>query len=125
MITIVAHGSFKNLEKFLKSAKAEDFFNFVESRAQEGVAALAAATPVRTGATAAAWDYIIERSKSSFAIHWTNSNRVNGLPIAVILQYGHGTGGGGYEAGRDYINPAIMPIFDRIADEIWEEVTKL
>ncbi len=92
---------------------------------REGVAALAAATPVDTGATAASWYYRIENQKGSVTISFYNSNIQNGVPIAIILQYGHGTGTGGWVQGRDYINPAIQPVFDKIAREAWREVTKL
>ena len=88
-----------------------------------GVRALAAATPVESGATAAAWGFEIEHSGDSWSIHWTNDNFNKGVNIAVILQYGHGTGTGGYVAGRDYINPAIVPIFEQIANDAWKEVT--
>jgi hypothetical protein len=92
----------------------------------EGVAALASATPVDTGETARSWYYKIERDKSgSFTLAFFNSNIQNGVPIAIILQYGHGTRNGGWVEGRDYINPAIQPIFDRLADEAWREVKKL
>jgi hypothetical protein len=88
-----------------------------------GVDALAEATPKRTGLTAASWYYTIEKTKDSVAIYWNNSNIQNGVNIAVMLEYGHGTGNGGYVVGRNYITPAIQPIFDKIADEIWKGVT--
>lgn len=91
---------------------------------REGVAALASATPVDTGLTAKSWYYKIENKKGSVTISFLNSNIQNGVPIAIILQYGHGTGTGGWVEGRDYINPAIQPIFDRIVAEAWREVTK-
>jgi hypothetical protein len=91
---------------------------------REGVAALASATPVESGLTASSWYYKIERSNGSVSINFYNSNIQNGVPIAVILQYGHGTGTGGWVEGRDYINPAIRPIFDKIANDAWREVTR-
>lgn len=91
---------------------------------QEGVHALASATPVESGETANSWYYEVECSKTSSTITFLNSHVNKGVPIAIILQYGHGTGTGGWVQGRDYINPAIQPIFDRIADEAWREVTK-
>lgn len=94
----------------------------LERYAREGVSALASATPVDSGATASAWSYEIESKGDQHTIYWTNSNSNKGVYIAVILQYGHGTGTGGYVAGRDYINPAIRPIFDNIAEEAWREV---
>ena len=87
--------------------------------------ALAAATPVDTGNTAAAWDYTIEHRDGKLSISWFNRNVVNGVNIAVILNYGHGTRNGGFVQGRQYIAPAIRPVFDKIADNIWKEVTGL
>ena len=92
---------------------------------KEGVAALASATPVDTGLTASSWSYEIKQKNGSISISFKNSNIQNGVPIAIILQYGHGTRNGGWVQGRDYINPAIQPIFDRIANDAWREVTKL
>lgn len=123
MIVIKQSGDFKNLEKFLKKASKMDFFQNLERYAREGVSALASATPVDSGETAASWDYEIRTTKNQVSIYWTNSNVNNGIPIAVLIQYGHGTKNGGYVLGRDYINPAIRPIFDKIADSVWKEVT--
>ena len=92
---------------------------------REGVAALSAATPKDSGLTAASWDYEITHNGKETTIAFTNSNVRNGVNIAIILQYGHGTRNGGYVAGRDYINPAIQPIFDKMANEAWREVTNL
>ena len=89
------------------------------------MAALASATPVESGQTASSWYYEIEQSAGSTTIRFNNSNINKGVPIAIILQYGHGTGTGGWVQGRDYINPAIQPVFDRIVQEVWREVTKL
>lgn len=116
-------GNFNNTEWFFKRARKMDFFRNLEKYAQEGVAALSSATPVDSGLTAASWDYEIVKKKGSISIYWTNSNINAGVPIAVILQYGHGTNNGGYVQGRDYINPAIRPVFDKIADNAWKEVT--
>lgn len=123
MIVIKQSGDFKNLEKFLKKASKMDFFQNLERYAREGVSALASATPVDSGETAASWDYEIRTTKNQVSIYWKNSNVNNGIPIAVLIQYGHGTKNGGYVLGRDYINPAIRPIFDKIADSVWKEVT--
>ena len=95
----------------------------LERYAQMGVSALASATPVDSGKTASCWGYEIEASGEDATIYWTNTNQNKGVYIAVILQYGHGTGTGGYVQGRDYINPAIRPVFDKIAEEAWREVT--
>jgi hypothetical protein len=100
-----------------------DIFRSLEQYAQEGVDALSAATPVDSNLTATSWGYEIKRSGRSYSITWTNTNIVNGTPIAILLQYGHGTGTGGYVRGRDYINPALKPIFDKIADNVWKAVT--
>lgn len=96
--------------------------SILERYAQEGVSALASATPVDSGTTANSWGYEIEYSGESATIYWTNTNANKGVVIAVILQYGHGTGTGGYVQGRDYINPAMRPVFDQIADAAWREV---
>lgn len=124
MIVIKHKGDFKNTEKFLKNASRFDIRHVLEKYGQEGVAALAAATPVDSGLTAKSWDYEVKITKGSYIITWTNSNVVDGVPIAIILQYGHGTRNGGWVQGRDYINPAIQPIFDKIVNEVWREVTK-
>lgn len=123
MISIESTGSFENTEKFLKRMSSGDIFRTLDRFGAMGVNALAAATPVESGATAAAWYYEIKRDGRSYSIIWGNSNVVAGRPIAVLLQYGHGTGTGGYVQGRDYINPALRPIFDQIADEAWRAVT--
>lgn len=123
VITFHHKGNFQKTDKFLKKAKQGDYFRSLEKFAQEGVNALASATPIDSGKTAASWDYTISRSKGSVSITWTNSNINNGVNIAVIIQYGHGTRNGGYVQGRDYINPAIRPVFDKIAENVWKEVT--
>ena len=115
-------GSFKNTEKFLKKAEKVDFYSKLEQYGKEGVAALMSATPIDSGETAMAWDYEIHLTKEDCAIYWINTNVNKGVNIAIILQYGHGTGTGGYVKGYDYINPAIIPVFDRIADAVWREV---
>lgn len=111
--------------KFLKRIKELRIESILRKYGEEGVSALMAATPVDTGKTASMWGYEIEKTSSGWTINWTNSNINNYVNIAVILQYGHGTGTGGYVAGRDYINPAMAPIFDKLADEAWNEVTKV
>lgn len=124
MITIEHKGNFEKTYSFLKRISKRDIFKNLDMYGQEGVEALSAATPVRTGATANSWGYEIHSSGSSISIVWTNSNVNKGVPIAVIIQYGHGTGTGGYVQGIDYINPALAPVFDDIADRIWKEVTR-
>ncbi len=116
-------GGFTKTERFLNRMKRREYLNVLDEFGRDGVQALRNATPVDSGATAEAWDYEIKRTSNYTEIVWTNSNINDGVPIAVILQYGHGTGTGGYVQGRDYINPAIRPIFDNIAEKAWKVVT--
>lgn len=116
-------GGFTKTERFLNRMKRREYLNVLDEFGRDGVQALRNATPVDSGATAEAWDYEIKRTRDCTEIIWTNSNINDGVPIAVILQYGHGTGTGGYVQGRDYINPAIRPIFDKIAEKAWKVVT--
>lgn len=125
MISFRQKGDFSKLTRFLERAKDSVRISDLDKYGREGVAALASATPVDSGMTAACWEYGIEQKNGSIALSFYNSNIQNGVPIAIILQYGHGTGTGGWVQGRDYINPAIQPIFDKIADEAWKEVIKL
>lgn len=122
MITFRHTGDFKNTIKFLKKISEKAFLKKLESYAKMGVQALANATPKRTGKTAASWGYEISYGGDDISIIWTNSNINNGVNIAVILQYGHGTKNGGYVRGIDYINPAIQPIFEKMANDLWKEV---
>lgn len=122
MITFKQNGNFSNLSITLKRMKRFMDNISLEKYGKEGVTALASATPVDTGLTANSWNYKIEQTKNSVSIIFYNTNIQNGVPIAIILQYGHGTRNGGWVEGRDYINPAIQPIFDRIANEAWKEV---
>ena len=123
MITFEQKGDFRNTDRFLKRMSKFDFANVLKGAAQKGVQALAAATPIDSGLTANSWGYEIQRSRSSFSIIWTNSHVESGFPVAIGLQYGHGTGTGGYVRGRDYINPAMRPIFEQILADLWTEVT--
>lgn len=123
MIRFKHKGDFKHTEHFFKKVRERSYLNALKRYGQAGVKALSSATPVESGATAAAWSYEITQTNGGYSIFWTNSNINNGVNIAVILQYGHGTGTGGYVQGIDYINPAIRPIFEQIADEAWKEVT--
>lgn len=125
MISFRQKGDFSKLTRFLERAKEAVHIGDLDKFGKEGVAALASATPVDSGETANSWYYEIENRKGSVTISFHNSNVRNGVPIAVILQYGHGTRNGGWVQGRDYINPAIQPIFDKIANNAWKEVTKL
>ena len=125
MIVFKHRGNFNNTEKFLNGAKKIRFINILEKYAREGVSALSNATPIDTSLTSNSWDFEITVTKNKYIINWTNSNVVDNVPIAIILQYGHGTTNGGYVQGRDYINPALLPILDKISENLWKEVTKL
>lgn len=118
-------GDFSNLTSFLEKAKDAVHLGSLDKYGREGVAALAAATPIDSGETAASWDYEIQNGNGTASITFTNSNIHDGVPIAIILQYGHGTRNGGWVEGRDYINPAIQPVFDKIVEDAWKEVTQL
>lgn len=122
MIEFSSRGDLKNLEKFLTKAQRGDWYRQIEPLAKRGVAALAAATPTGSGLTAASWDFKIQRKGRGVTIEWVNRNQNGDFNVAVALQLGHGTGTGGYVKGRDYINPAIRPIFDQIADGVWKVV---
>ena len=124
MITFKSKGDFSKTTKFLKRAKNAINVSILKKYGDAGVAALASATPVDTGLTAKSWYYKIEQKDGRVTINFCNSNIQNGVPIAIILQYGHGTGTGGWVQGRDYINPVIQPIFDQIVKDAWREVTK-
>lgn len=124
MITFTTSGNFSKTENFLKRMSKSDQISLMNRFGQAGVAVLSIETPMDTGRTAESWSYTITRTKDSYRIDWVNSNVQNGTPIAILIQYGHGTGTGGYVEGIDYINPAIRPIFESLADEIWGEVTK-
>lgn len=122
MISFDSGGSTKGTEAFLQAMVRGDYLNGLESLAQEGVNALRAATPRESGATADGWFYEIAQTAGTTTIYWKNSNIIDGFNVAVGLQYGHGTGTGGWIEGYDYINPALKPIFDAIADKMWREV---
>lgn len=125
MISFRQKGDFSKLNRYLEKVKEAARIGVLDKYGREGVAALSSATPVETGKTAGSWYYEIKRQNGSVSLEFYNSNIHEGVPIAVILQYGHGTGTGGWVQGRDYINPAIQPIFDKIAENAWREVTKI
>ena len=125
MISFRQKGDFSKLTSFLERAKETVYLGDLNKYGRQGVAALASATPVDTGKTASSWSYKIENNNGSVSISFENSNIQDGVPIAIILQYGHGTRNGGWVEGRDYINPAIQPIFDQIVNDAWKEVTKV
>lgn len=124
MITFRHKGDFSKTTRYLERMKKAARIGVLDKYGKEGVAALASATPVDSGLTAKSWYYKIERKNGSVTISFHNTNIQNGVPIAIILHYGHGTRNGGWVQGRDYINPAVQPIFDRIVNDAWREVTK-
>lgn len=118
-------GSTKKMTNFLKQAKDSDYTSIIRSYAEAGVIALSSNTPVKTGTTANSWGYEIRVTKNTTRVYWTNDNMAeNGTPVVILLEYGHGTKSGGFVRGRNFIAPAIQPIMDRIAENIWKEVTK-
>ena len=125
MISVKQKGDFTKVTRYLERAKKYARISSLDKYGQEGVNALASATPYDTGRTAHSWYYEIVRSNGQVSIQFCNSNIQNGVPIAIILQYGHGTRNGGWVEGRDYINPAIQPIFDKLANDAWREVTRV
>ena len=124
MISFRQKGDFSKLTRYFERVKKTARLSILDKYGREGVAALSSATPVDSGETASSWYYEVTNENGSAAISFYNSNVNQGVPIAIILQYGHGTGTGGWVEGRDYINPAIQPIFDEIANKAWREVTK-
>ena len=122
MITYQTKGDFSVTKKFLKNARSSKIRSIAEKYAREGVKALSDATPVDTGLTASSWSYEISSSDTSVSIYWKNSNLSDGIPVAILLQYGHGTRNGGFVEGIDYINPALRPIIEKMAQDAWREV---
>lgn len=125
MITIKHHGGFKRTEGMFKRMSKFEIRSILNKYGDKGVAALAAATPKNTGLTASSWEYQVSKTGTGYSITWNNTNVNNGVNIALILQLGHGTGTGGYVQGVDYINPALASIFEQLADEAWQEVSKV
>lgn len=123
---LTSKGDWSKTENWLKRIRTlKNARNVLDQYGREGVAALSAATPIDSGETASSWDYKIIQNAESTELVFTNNNETStGVPIAILLQYGHGNGRGAYVRGRDYINPAIQPIFDKIADQAWKEVVK-
>ncbi len=122
LITITQKGDFSKVIGFLTKARSINYRKILDKYGKMGVDALRDATPKDTGKTADSWNYVINVGRDSATINWTNSNQNKGLYIAVLIQYGHGLKGGGYVQGYDYINPAMRPIFDEIAEAAWMEV---
>lgn len=125
MITVKTNGDFVNTKRYFERVKKAAKINVLEKYGKAGVAALSSSTPVDSGITAGSWYYEIKRQNGNAIIEFCNSHVNKGVNIAIILQYGHGTGTGGWVQGRDYINPAIQPIFDKIAEDAWREVTNV
>lgn len=125
MITFKQKGDFRKASQYLEKVKEKAKIEILEKYGEEGVSALSAATPFDSGKTASSWSYEVRRDGGSVRLEFLNSNINKGVPIAIILQYGHGTNNGGWVEGRDYINPAIKPIFDKILENAWREVTNL
>lgn len=124
MIGITHSGSTDRTEKFLKYIQSNEVFAVLSSYGQMGVDALSRATPIDTGRAASSWWYSIERKRNRYTLNWGNDDIEGGVPVIILLQYGHGTGTGGYVQGRDFINPAIKPVFDKIAAEVWERISR-
>ena len=123
MITFSHSGDFKHTDKFLKRMSQGQVFEVLQRYGNEGVLALRKATPLDSGETANSWTYEIVNRGGTYSIIWDNTHIIDGRPIAILIQYGHGTRNGGYVMGRDYINPALRPIFDKILSSVWKEVT--
>lgn len=122
MIKIKHKGNFKRAQKFLNAMSKREYMATLRAYGERGVEALRNATPKDTGRTSESWSYEIRNESNGYSIYWKNSNRNDGVNVAILIQYGHGTGWGGYVKGIDYINPALEPIFANMADELWREV---
>jgi len=123
VISFVVKRSGRRTEDSLRRMRSGDIYKSLDAAAKMGVNALASAVPKDSGLAADSWSYTVENSRGSVSITWTNNDVENGFPVAIMLQYGYGTGTGGYVQGRDYINPAMKPVFDDIADQVWRAVT--
>lgn len=123
LITFKQHGDFKNTERYLNAASNLNYRSILESYGRQGVAKLAAATPMDTGLAASSWDYVVTINSTGARITWTNKDVEGGIPVVILIQYGHGTRNGSFVEGRDFINPVMRPIFDAIAENLWKEVT--
>jgi len=123
MVTFSSKGDFKKTDAFLRKMTEGRIFQALGRYGPQGVAALQAGTPVDSGLAASSWGYEVTHDSGGWTLTWTNSDTENGFQVAIMIQYGYGTGTGGYVVGRDYINPAMRPIFDQIADAVWREVT--
>lgn len=124
MIKISSRGEFANTRNFLNRLKNREMYSELESYGRMGVEALARSTPVRTGLAANSWRYRIVRTNLKTTLEWYNTDKENGASVVILIQYGHATGTGGYVSGRDFINPAMRPVFDQIAENVWRKVVK-
>lgn len=122
MIKFTQRGSFYKAEKFLSSRK--NYRAILQSLAQQGVVSLRSATPIDSGLSRDSWRFEIEQTSRGMKVYWSNDNVVDGIPVVILLQYGHGTRGGTFVQGRDFINPAMKPIFNQISENLWKEVTR-
>ena len=125
VLKISSRGDYDKTTRWLKKVQARGYLQKLDQYGQQGVAALEQATPKRSGKTAASWQYDVNINGSKIEIVWRNTNIIDSVPIAVIIQYGHGTGTGGYVEGVDYINPAIKPVFEEITQNVWKEIADL
>jgi len=123
VFTLTSSGSFSKIEEFLRGGKRKSIFSQLDAYGREGVRALASATPVDTSETANSWYYEIGQDSKGVYLEWHNDSMAGQTPVVILLQYGHGTGTGGYVQGKDFINPAIQPLMDKIADGVWKVVT--
>lgn len=124
-IIFTQRGDFSKTKRYLRKLKEKNYRPILERYANEGLRILQSATPEDTGVTADSWSYKIVINRSKFSIQWLNNHTNNGIPIVILLQYGHGTRGGTFVEGRDFINPGMKPLFEKISEEIWKEVTSL
>jgi len=123
MIVFESSGSFDNTEKWLAKMKSDEIFKVLDRFGRMGLDALERNTPVDSGISAGSWSYRVEKERGKYSIVWNNTHMAGDVPVVILLQYGHGTGTGGWVEGRDFINPAILPLFDFIANEVWKGVT--
>lgn len=124
MFSITTSGSFDNTRRLIERAQKLDILNVLRECGEQGVSALRSGTPKDSGLAASSWSYRVEQKGHIYSLSWHNTNLENGYPVALMIQYGHGTGTGGWVAGQDYINPAMKPVFDNITDRVWKAVTK-
>jgi len=122
-VDITQTGDWSKTSSYLQRMAKLDISQQLHAYGQAGVYALSAATPKRSGKTAESWYYKVSRSGNTWFVGWYNSNVHESVPIAILIQYGHGTGSGGYIQGRDFVNPAIRPVFDMITSGVWKVVT--